>query len=281
MEFAVHGSLKSYLERCRTVQPLCDYHSLQSPTATGLTLDPILVARAQRLLRLLAPGEGTNFSTYTNLTDYYNSPALTSCAYRPTLEGPYDGYAPLSRNPTEGGVAPSEEGAEPPPVPRLDECPAPSPPSRVTRGASPQREVGMVEGELRESMMSLPDGYIFSPSTVCSHREDALGPEPECLTPGAGPEIQSPPASMLGGLTFLDFIDFALQIARGMEHLEKMKVGGCVRACVCACVRVCMCVCAYVCVCVCMWVCVRAHMCVRACNHVNICACVYTCMCLW
>ena len=88
----------------------------------------------------------------------------------------------------------------------------------------------------RQSMVSLPDGYIYSPSSMCAYCSLQLGDtvgEQQGVGLGveqeegprerqAAEESDSPLAG--GGLAYFDVLDFGLQIARGMEHLEKMKV---------------------------------------------------------
>ena len=169
MEFAVYGSLKSYLEKCRNSRPpsvLFNYHHLQSLTPGGNhSADPLTMARAQRLLNLLQPPGREGDGLY-NDPDYYNSPlsAGGSCAYRPTLEPYYADYHYHSSSDYYN-----------------------------TREASESQTNG--------------------PYRLRTEGEEEVGPA-----------VQSPSASNLGSLTFLDFLDFSLQIARGMEHLEKMKV---------------------------------------------------------
>lgn len=82
---------------------------------------------------------------------------------------------------------------------------------------------------MRESMISFPDGYIYAPpSTVhggrtVSEMEDAVARGME-----EGEAVQrkekEPAPPMEDMITHLDMLDFALQIARGMDHLHRMQV---------------------------------------------------------
>ena len=94
----------------------------------------------------------------------------------------------------------------------------------------------------RQSMVSLPDGYIYSPASVCAYCSMQLSATIGCqgAEQGAGQraeqeegprerqaaEVSQDRDSTVvgGGLTYFDVLDFGIQIARGMEHLGKMKV---------------------------------------------------------
>ena len=79
---------------------------------------------------------------------------------------------------------------------------------------------------MRESMISFPDGYIYAPASTIhgdcspSHSVDGDGEKR-----GAMERKEKQPAPpMEDMITHLDLLDFALQIARGMDHLERMQV---------------------------------------------------------
>ena len=75
---------------------------------------------------------------------------------------------------------------------------------------------------MRESMISFPDGYIYAPAE--SHLGEMMGG-----ATGEGEMVQrkeKEPAPPMPEdmITNLDLLDFALQIARGMDHLQRMQV---------------------------------------------------------
>ena len=82
---------------------------------------------------------------------------------------------------------------------------------------------------MRESMISFPDGYIYAPPPNEGETEGGV------IIAGAvggegGDEVEEmrrekePAPLMEDMITDLDMIDFALQIARGMDHLQQMQV---------------------------------------------------------
>ena len=95
-------------------------------------------------------------------------------------------------------------------------------PSGSTNLMAPSKE------HLRESMISFPDGYIYAPPPTEGEPEAGMiiagaarGREPELAELRKEKEPAPPMEDMV---TNLDMIDFALQIARGMDHLERMQV---------------------------------------------------------
>ncbi len=124
-----------------------------------------------------------------------------------------------------------------------------------------------------------PDNeYANVSSTGCAYCMSDEQLAPVCLDCSCGDTRRF----SKGKLSYFEFLDYAHQIAKGMEHLENMKVWFvcvcvccmymCVHACICvyACTYVYACVCLYVyvyacvfvCVCVCMLVCMRVFVCV-------------------
>ena len=103
-------------------------------------------------------------------------------------------------------------------------------PSGSTNLVAPSKE------HLRESMISFPDGYIYAPPPTEGESEGGLmitgaGGAVGGVAPGLrGEEMaelkkeKEPAPPMEEMITDLDMIDFGLQIARGMDHLEKMQV---------------------------------------------------------
>ena len=195
------------------------------------------------------------------------------CAYRPCLEDPYN-YPPLKGekcehaayyNQSEGececvhslhsSISLCQEEVEPrektpPPVrptytnvPEQEAVAVPQSPG----GASREESSPLVSPSYTnvpepdpegESMVSLPDGYIYSPSSMCAYCSMQLSATVGCQGEEQGVEREEGPRERRaaeapqdsdstlagGGLTYFDILDFGLQIARGMEHLEKMKV---------------------------------------------------------
>lgn len=272
MEFAVFGSLKSYLSECKkalTTRPasaaaltpapylFCPYHlhqmsqtqeeysNVQQTAGDASSLypvDPAVAAHMQRLLRLLQSdcyypqqqseidGGATNVTShYDRLAPNYDrlAPLMVGssrCAYRPCLQN--DSYYPYRHTDYYNQA-------------------------RLRESASPERD-GDEEGllpvppELRPTYANVPnstpdgilnshdeDVYSTSPSTCPYCTQLASLAEYSNLGGGtdASPDGTANRQSVFslanlcdGGLTHLDVLDFALQIARGMEHLEQMKV---------------------------------------------------------
>ena len=74
---------------------------------------------------------------------------------------------------------------------------------------------------MRESMISFPDGYIYAPADGHSVSEMENGiREGEVIMK----KEKEPAPPMEDMMTPLDLLDFALQIARGMDHLQRMQV---------------------------------------------------------
>ena len=80
---------------------------------------------------------------------------------------------------------------------------------------------------IRESMISFPDGYIYAPASThgglsVSEMEVGVG------VAGEEGEVQrkekEPAPLMEDMINHMDLLDFALQIARGMDHLHRMQV---------------------------------------------------------
>ena len=89
--------------------------------------------------------------------------------------------------------------------------------------------------KLRESMISFPDGYIYAPASTmhgsCGDSEEGDGREEEEEEVVEKKELgtpmerkKDPPPFVEEMITYLDLLDFAVQIARGMDHLQKMQV---------------------------------------------------------
>ena len=259
MEFAVFGSLKSYLGECKralTARPasvaaltpapylLCPYHLQISQTqgeysniqqtagdASSLyAVDPAVAAHMQRLLRLLQgdcyyPQQQSEIDTdTTNVAPNYDrlAPLMvgSQCAYRPCLQDDPYCYYPY-RHTDYYNQARLRESAN-------------------------QEELLSAPTEFRPTYANVPgstsdttphyrdeDGYNTGPSTCpCCMQLTTLA-EYSNLGGGtdASPDRTANRQSVFslanlcdGGLTQLDVLDFALQIARGMEHLEQMKV---------------------------------------------------------
>ena len=272
MEFAVFGSLKSYLSECKkalTARPasaaaltpapylFCPYHLHQmSQTQEGYSnvqqtagdasslypVDPAVAAHMQRLLRLLQSdcyypqqqseidGGATNVAShYDRLAPNYDRLAplmvgTSRCAYRPCLQN--DPYYPY-RHTDYYNQAHLRESASP-------------------EGDGDEEGLLSVPPELRPTYTNIPnstpDGILHShdedvcsasPSTCPYCTQLASLAEYSNLGGGtdASPDGTANRQSVFslanlcdGGLTHLDVLDFALQIARGMEHLEQMKV---------------------------------------------------------
>ena len=97
-------------------------------------------------------------------------------------------------------------------------------PSGSTNLMAPSKE------HLRESMISFPDGYIYAPPPTEGESEGGLMVLGAPGGGGGGGEVaevkkeKEPAPPMEDMITDLDMIDFGLQIARGMDHLQKMQV---------------------------------------------------------
>ena len=99
------------------------------------------------------------------------------------------------------------------------ECPENNRPSNLL---APSKE------HMRESMISFPDGYIYAPPST-AHGGGSVGEMEE----GRGMMVEGevvqrkekePAPPMEDMITYLDMLDFALQIARGVDHLHRMQV---------------------------------------------------------
>ena len=91
---------------------------------------------------------------------------------------------------------------------------------------------------LRESMISFPDGYIYAPASTVNGGYSVSdvdgGAVGGAMGGGEGgrEEVEEkaekkeklPPPLMEDMITHLDLLDFAVQIARGMDHLQRMQV---------------------------------------------------------
>ena len=99
-------------------------------------------------------------------------------------------------------------------------------PSGSTNLVAPSKE------HLRESMISFPDGYIYAPPPTEGEAEGGAMIAGAAVGGGGvrGEDVvelkkeKEPAPPMEDMITDLDMIDFALQIARGMDHLQKMQV---------------------------------------------------------
>lgn len=136
----------------------------------------------------------------------------SECASRPCLEDPYSHYPHwhLDYYNQEGKVG--EENANPT-SPASSSVPTLSPtytnvPDVVTYPAN----VGVLAD-------------VYAPLTECAYCACGLQEENPSRVEGAslGRELPSNPGGQ-SMLTSAEIVDFSLQIARGMEHLEKMKV---------------------------------------------------------
>lgn len=83
---------------------------------------------------------------------------------------------------------------------------------------------------MRESMISFPDGYIYAPPSTIhgGHSTTHSVGEMEGATAAAvevvGKKQKEPAPFVEDMISHLDLLDFALQIARGMDHLQRMQV---------------------------------------------------------
>lgn len=83
---------------------------------------------------------------------------------------------------------------------------------------------------MRESMISFPDGYIYAPpSTIHGGHSTTHSVGEMDGAVAASEEVvvkkEKEPAPIVEDMiTHLDLLDFALQIARGMDHLQRMQV---------------------------------------------------------
>ena len=300
MEYAVFGSLKSYLSECKRAMnthpapmpvspypyPLCPYHyhkMLQNEnegdypdmqaagnTAPAYAVDPAVVAHMQRLLRLLQSDDHPYCSDYhPNCSDYYpyqqgNDSSGAISHYDKLAVSNYDKLAPLTDG-SQCAYHPQLEAAcHHPPAPEFASGRSEYYNQADTReSAAPRQQSASFQDHfLRSGNEATPapaaqfspsytnvqdstsgaaadhppaDEYDYTPPATCSYCNQ-LASLVEYSNVGGGP-IAPPPdgaaarQSMFslanlyeGGLTHFDVLDFAVQIARGMEHLEKMKV---------------------------------------------------------
>ena len=84
---------------------------------------------------------------------------------------------------------------------------------------------------LRESMISFPDGYIYAPASTVHGGHSvsrSVGDMDHGAMGGAMERKEKEPAPpMEDMITHLDLLDFSVQIARGMDHLQRMQVRLC------------------------------------------------------
>ena len=82
---------------------------------------------------------------------------------------------------------------------------------------------------LRESMISFPDGYIYAPPSTVQGGHSVSRSVGDVDHGAMGAEMEErkekePAPPMEDMITHLDLLDFSVQIARGMDHLQKMQV---------------------------------------------------------
>jgi len=298
MEFAVFGSLKSYLSECKKAMstppapmpyayPLCPYHHhkmLQNEgeysdmpaggnAAPTYAVDPAIVAHMQRLLRLLQSdscpyqsdyypyqedkgGAGGTVSHYDRLavSNYDRLAPLpngSQCAYHPSLEDTYQrqpalGFASgrseyYNQADTRESASPRQQSDNGVP-PTLGSFPGHflGPGSEATpTPAQFSPSYTNVQGHPTSSAAAdqpLPDEYDYASPATCPYCNQLAslveysnvggGTIPPLLDGAAPRQSMFSLANLYeGGLTHFDVLDFSVQIARGMEHLEKMKVG--------------------------------------------------------
>ena len=265
MEFAVFGSLKSYLGECKralTARPasvaaltptpylLCPYHlqisqtqgeysNIQQTAADASSLyavDPAVAAHMQRLLRLLQgdcyyPQQQSEIDADTaNVAANYDrlAPLMvgSQCAYRPCLQDDPYSYYPYRHTDyyNQSRLRESANQEQDSDQEELLSAPTEFCPTYANVLGSTSATTPHYHDE---------DGYNTGPSTCPCCTQLATLAEYSNLGGGTdtSPDRTANRQSMFslanlcdGGLTQLDVLDFALQIARGMEHLEQMKV---------------------------------------------------------
>ena len=229
-----------------------EYSNVQQTAGDASSLyavDPAVAAHMQRLLRLLqsdcyypqqqseidggtangAPHYDRLAPNYDRLAPNYDrlAPLMVGgsrCAYRPCLQNdPYYHYRHTdyyNQARLRESASPEREGDE--------EELLPLPPEFHPTYANVPNSTPDATLHYRDE-----DAYNASPSTCPYCTQLASLAEYSNLGGGtdASPDGTANRQSMFslanlcdGGLTHLDVLDFALQIARGMEHLEQMKV---------------------------------------------------------